>query len=161
MYKAYIGIGGNIGDTKRYINQALGQLDMIDGVDVVAVAPLYQSAPVGYTEQSWFINTVASLKTTLTPLQLLHQLQQVESNLHRERIIRWGPRTIDLDLLLYDNVTMEIDELILPHPRMMERAFVMVPLSYLEPDMPMPGGNTAAELAGKLKNEQQIYTIKN
>ncbi|MBM7856027.1 2-amino-4-hydroxy-6-hydroxymethyldihydropteridine diphosphokinase [Desulfohalotomaculum tongense] len=157
MVTAYIGIGSNMGDKSFYINKALDLLHSPPEIKVVKVAPLYRTAPVGYTEQDWFLNTVAQLETVISPQKLLHQLQQIENKLGRERKIRWGPRTIDLDLLIYGDVTLTTPDLTLPHPRMTERAFVMVPLADISPTMAMIGGKTAEELAGELMLVQEIY----
>jgi 2-amino-4-hydroxy-6-hydroxymethyldihydropteridine diphosphokinase len=111
---------------------------------------------VGDTDQDWFLNTVAEVKTSISPLELLKALLAIENQLGRVRTRRWGPRNIDLDLLLYGSTTMDTAELTLPHPRMTERAFVMVPLADLNPVLMMPGNITASQLAESLRNAQQI-----
>lgn len=126
--QAYIALGSNLGDREELLKQAVEHLEQQSGVQIVKVSGIYETDPVGYTDQPAFLNMAVSVKTSLSPFELLHVLFDVEQHLGRVRDIRWGPRTIDLDLLLYGDVTMDEEELTLPHPRMMERAFVLVPL---------------------------------
>ncbi|MBB3114148.1 2-amino-4-hydroxy-6-hydroxymethyldihydropteridine diphosphokinase [Paenibacillus phyllosphaerae] len=125
---AYIALGSNLGERDGYLTQALHLLDQRIGIAVLRVSGIYETDPVGYTDQPAFLNMAAAVRTTLTPIELLRTLLEVELALGRTREVHWGPRTIDLDLLLFDDVVMEEDELTLPHPRMLERAFVLVPL---------------------------------
>ncbi|MBW7454486.1 2-amino-4-hydroxy-6-hydroxymethyldihydropteridine diphosphokinase [Paenibacillus sepulcri] len=127
--QAYLALGSNIGDREQLLRQALHLLDSHPGIQVKRISGIYETAPVGYTDQPAFLNMAASVCTTLEPLELLRTMLDIENQLGRTRDIRFGPRTIDLDLLLMDDVQMSEDELTLPHPRMMERAFVLVPLS--------------------------------
>lgn len=156
MTIAYIGLGSNLGERQANITTALKLLHYPPAVQVLRVAPLYSTAPVGDTDQDWFLNTVAEVKTLLSPLELLKTLLAIENQLGRIRTRRWGPRNIDLDLLLYGNTTMDTTQLTLPHPRMTERAFVMVPLADLNPTLMMPGNIAVGKLAAKLRVEQQI-----
>ncbi|MGO4111325.1 2-amino-4-hydroxy-6-hydroxymethyldihydropteridine diphosphokinase [Paenibacillus sp. YAF4_2] len=126
--QAYIALGSNLGDREELLRQAVERLKQQSGVQIVKVSGIYETDPVGYTDQPAFLNMAVSVKTSLSPNELLHALFDAEQLLGRIRDIRWGPRTIDLDLLLYGDVTMDDEELTLPHPRMMERAFVLVPL---------------------------------
>jgi len=125
---AYIALGSNMGDRNQWLMQALDALEKRDGITITAVSAIYETDPVGYTDQDAFLNMVIQVSTSYSPHELLQQQQEIESELGRVRQVRWGPRTIDLDLLLYDNIALETEQLILPHPRMMERAFVLVPL---------------------------------
>ncbi|WP_274654946.1 2-amino-4-hydroxy-6-hydroxymethyldihydropteridine diphosphokinase [Paenibacillus humicola] len=125
---AYIALGSNIGDRVHLLQEALERLDGHPRIGVERVSGVYETDPVGFTDQPPFLNMAAELRTSLDPLELLHVMLDVENELGRTREIRWGPRTIDLDLLLADDIVMTQDELTLPHPRMMERAFVLVPL---------------------------------
>ncbi|KAF1085805.1 Thiamine-phosphate synthase [Sporotomaculum syntrophicum] len=154
--RCYIGLGANIGDSRATIAEALKRLNELPNLTVDTVAPLYRSAPIGYTEQNYFINTVAEVSTTLTPRQLLTALQQIENDLGRVRVMRWGPRTVDLDILLYGEQTILEPELQVPHPRMTQRAFVMVPLADLNPGLVIDG-QKAQLLARRLAEEQEIY----
>lgn len=125
---AYIGIGSNIGDRYHNMKQAIEHLQAHELIHVQAESFVYETDPVGYTDQPQFLNMVIRVDTSLTAEELLKEQLRIELLLGRKREIRFGPRTIDLDLLMYDNISMETELLILPHPRMMERAFVLVPL---------------------------------
>lgn len=125
---AYIGLGANLGDRQGQIRTALKMLSEIPGIDVVRCSPLYETEPVG-PPQPMYLNAVAELRVTMTPLQLLEHLLQTEKRLGRQRNERWGPRYIDLDLLMFDDLHYEDEHLTLPHPHMAERDFVLVPLS--------------------------------
>ncbi|RAP73272.1 2-amino-4-hydroxy-6-hydroxymethyldihydropteridine diphosphokinase [Paenibacillus montanisoli] len=131
---AYIALGANLGDREQQLKAALRLLDDHPAITVVRASALYETDPVGYTDQPAFLNMAAALRTSLEPHELLRAMLAMENQLGRKRDIRWGPRTIDLDMLLYDGVTLTEEELTLPHPRMMERAFVLVPLADVLPD---------------------------
>ncbi|MFS1510818.1 2-amino-4-hydroxy-6-hydroxymethyldihydropteridine diphosphokinase [Chengkuizengella sp. SCS-71B] len=124
---AYIGLGSNIGERETYLKDAVQQLNK-SPIKVIGCSNIYETDPVGYTDQNAFLNMVVLVTTTFSPKQLLNQLTVIEKSLLRQRVIHWGPRTIDLDLLLYDNVQINTDQLIVPHPRMNERLFVLIPL---------------------------------
>ncbi|XEC94953.1 2-amino-4-hydroxy-6-hydroxymethyldihydropteridine diphosphokinase [Paenibacillus tarimensis] len=126
---AFIALGSNLGDRQIMLEKALEHLDQQPDISVIAVSALYETDPVGFTEQPAFLNMAAGLVTTLSPSMLLRKMLETERLLGRVRDRRWGPRTIDLDLLYYAGCRMDTEELTLPHPRMMERAFVLVPLS--------------------------------
>lgn len=142
-----LGLGSNLGDREGNIAAAVARLAAWLGVTVERVSSLYETAPVGYTDQPDFLNAVVGVRTTLTPLELLAACLAVERELGRERKIRWGPRTIDIDVLFYDDVVLDTAELTLPHPRFHERCFVLVPLAEIAGDVPVYGGRTAGELA--------------
>ncbi len=131
---AYIGLGSNMGDREGYLRDALKLLDDRPGVSVVAVSRFHETEPVGYTEQEKFINGVAKVATTLTAHKLLAVCLGIEAVLGRVRTITWGPRTIDLDILLYGEEVICTDDLKVPHPLMHEREFVLVPLCEVAPD---------------------------
>jgi 2-amino-4-hydroxy-6-hydroxymethyldihydropteridine diphosphokinase len=147
-----------MGDPGANLEKAIKLLNDTEGIEVTAVAPFYRTAPVGYTEQDYFINTVAEINTSLSPLQLLEKMQQIENKLGRVRVIRWGPRTVDLDLLLYGDEKIAGPDLEVPHPRMHQRAFVMVPLADLNPQLVIQG-EQAADLARRLAGEQEIIRV--
>jgi len=157
---AYVGLGSNMGDKSANISKALVLLDAAPGVRVVRAAPRYRTAPVGCTGQDWFINTVAEVETDLPPLDLLRLLLALENSLGRVRSGRWGPRTIDLDLLVYGKERINLPELVIPHPCMHERAFVMVPLADLAPELELPGWGKTAELALSLARTQLIEPVR-
>ena len=126
--RAYIALGSNLGDREAQLAEALRRLHARDGITVDRVSAVYETDPVGYVDQPKFLNMAAALTTERQPLDLLREMLEVERELGRVRNIRFGPRTIDLDLLLMDGAELATEELTLPHPRMMERAFVLVPL---------------------------------
>lgn len=128
LYEAYVALGSNLGNREQTLRQAVELLSDRAGIQVERVSDIYETDPVGYTDQPAFLNMAVAVRTSLEPDDLLSELLDIEQQLGRVRDIRWGPRTVDLDLLLYEQVSMDTQRLTLPHPRMMERAFVMVPL---------------------------------
>jgi 2-amino-4-hydroxy-6-hydroxymethyldihydropteridine diphosphokinase len=144
--RAWIGLGGNRKDSAGLLEAALARLAAAPRLTLLRHSRLYRSPPWGYLDQPDFVNSVAELETKLSPLELLAELQAAEGHLGREpKTRRWGPRSIDLDLLTYEDLQMRSDELELPHPRMHLRAFVLVPLLELEPDFVIPGTGPAAD----------------
>jgi 2-amino-4-hydroxy-6-hydroxymethyldihydropteridine diphosphokinase len=150
MPLAYIGLGANLGDRKATIGRALELLDSRDDVTVEAVSSLTETDPVGYEEQPKFLNGAAAVRTELGARALLEVLNDVERRLGRDRSgPRFGPRTIDLDLLLYDGEVVDEPGLRIPHPRLAERRFVLEPLAELDDRLEVPGrGSVRALLAG-------------
>lgn len=137
-HTAYLGLGSNIGDKKAYLDNAVKALAETKGCDVEKVSSYHVTEPYGGVEQDDFLNACLILKTLLTPEELLERLHEIEKSAHRERTIRWGPRTLDIDILMYDDVVMETDELIIPHAEMHLRAFVLKPLSEIAPNKRHP-----------------------
>lgn len=135
MNVSYLSIGSNIGDRLHHLTEAVRILHGHAKIHVVKVSSVYETIPVGYTDQADFLNIVVCLETSLDAHELLAVCQEIENGLGRERIIRWGPRTVDLDILLYNNDNIESENLIVPHPRMRERAFVLVPLLEIAPTL--------------------------
>lgn len=133
MNKVYLSLGSNIGDRLAYLKRAICLLMQNSDLSNVILSSFYETAPQGYTDQDYFVNCVVGFETDLEPMKLLRVCQKIEKDLKRVWLFRWGPRTIDLDILTYGNIEMDDKELEIPHPRMLERAFVMVPLSELEP----------------------------
>jgi dihydroneopterin aldolase/2-amino-4-hydroxy-6-hydroxymethyldihydropteridine diphosphokinase len=146
---AVIALGANLGEALETLRSALADLREEPGVEVLAVSPLARTAPLGVEDQPDFFNAVAHLRTTLSPRTLLHTLQGIEEKHGRQRTLRFGPRTLDLDLIAYDTLLADEDELTLPHPRAHERAFVLAPWSLMAPGAFLPGlgGGPVAELA--------------
>ncbi len=135
---AFVALGSNLGDRHAYLESALATLAALDGVEVQGASSVYETAPVGYTDQPYFLNAAAALHTTLPPEDLLLGLQRIEAHHQRQRQIHWGPRTLDLDLLLHGQRTAATPILQLPHPRMLDRCFVLAPLCELAPDLRHP-----------------------
>jgi len=136
---AYIALGSNIEPRGRYIQQALNLMNEQEGIEVLDVSAVYETEPEGGPKgQGAFFNAAAKIRTTLTPTALLTALQAIEKELGRKRDIFWGPRTIDLDILLYGQEIISTDRLIIPHPLMHERKFVMQPLAQIAPDVVHP-----------------------
>jgi len=149
--KAFVGIGSNLGDRERQIAEALELLSGEDGIEVLAVSALRETEPVGYRDQPSFLNGAAALETELPAREVLDRLLAIERRLGRVRSEgpRFGPRTIDLDLLLYGAETIDEPGLQVPHPRLAERRFALEPLAELEPALEVPGsGPVQALLAG-------------
>lgn len=147
--RAYIGLGGNLGDRSGYLDRALRRLEREPGIQVVGVSEVRETEPVGYADQPPFLNAAAALETDLSAPDLLDRLLAVERELGRERTgPRYGPRTIDLDLLLYGEETVEEPGLVVPHPRLAERRFVLEPLLDLDPDLVLPDGRRVRDLLG-------------
>ncbi len=147
MAVAYISLGSNQGDRLLLLSRSLELLELEPAIGVTAVSSIYETAPVGGPRQGLFLNACVQLDSDLSPVTLLRKMLAVEETLGRIRRKRWGPRTIDLDLLLYGNLTMRTPSLELPHPRMSERDFILVPLSEIAPDLQIPGiGQTVRQL---------------
>lgn len=144
----YIGIGSNLQRPVQQVQDAIATLSRHPSFQLHSCSSLYRSAPVGLINQPDFINAVCHLRTGLAPEEVLQQLQQIEHDAGRRRDgERWGPRTLDLDLLLYDDLVVETTSLLIPHPRMHERAFVLYPLRELVPELVIPGRGPVGKLA--------------
>jgi 2-amino-4-hydroxy-6-hydroxymethyldihydropteridine diphosphokinase len=131
--RAYLGIGTNLGDRLAYLQLAVDALAATDGVRVVSASPVYETVPVGGPEQPDYLNAVVAVDTALTPRALLRLANAIEADAERVRTVRWGPRTLDVDVLLVGDEQVDEPDLVVPHPRMRERAFVIVPLADLDP----------------------------
>lgn len=138
MSIVFIGLGSNTGDKIENIKKAIEELGKVPENKVVDVSTLYRTEPVGGVDQDWFVNAVAELETTLSPRELLNTLLDVERGLGRVRNVKWGPRTIDLDILLYDDLIMDEEGLSIPHPLLQERGFVLVPMAEIAPKVIHP-----------------------
>jgi len=156
MTAAHIALGSNLGDRAANLRTALEMLAQTAGISITAVSAIYETAPVGGPEQDHYLNACAALDTELTPTRLLLMMLDIEEKIGRVRKVRWGPRIIDLDLLLYGEIMMNTPLLELPHPRMSERDFVLIPLADIAPDQIIPGliQTVALTLAGRPKNEE-------
>jgi 2-amino-4-hydroxy-6-hydroxymethyldihydropteridine diphosphokinase len=132
--RAYLGIGSNLGDRLAYLQGAVDFLAAVDGVQVVAVSPVYETDPVGGPPQDDYLNAVVAVNTELDPHALLAACNAAEAAAMRRRDVRWGPRTLDVDVLTYDDRVLDDPDLTIPHPRLAERSFVLAPLHDLAPD---------------------------
>jgi 2-amino-4-hydroxy-6-hydroxymethyldihydropteridine diphosphokinase len=135
---AYIGLGSNLNSPKQQIKDAVMALHTAKDVEVVNLSSLYQSPPVDGSKQPDYINAIVQVNTHLTPLELLYVCQDIETQQHRVREKKWGARTIDLDIIIYGVQVVASKQLIIPHPQMMNRAFVLIPLAELEDDLKVP-----------------------
>jgi len=131
-------LGSNLDDRQSYLQAGLTELDALPEVKIKKISSLYETFPVGYTDQPDFLNAVCSLTTSLPPMDLLVAMQEIEAHHHRQRTIHWGPRTLDLDLLLYNTCQITNKKLTLPHPHMHERCFVLAPLYEIAPHLVHP-----------------------
>ena len=150
MTRAHVGLGSNLGDRLATLDAAVRALDADPDTHVMAVSPVYETEPVGGPEQGPYLNAVAVLETDRTPEELLDLLLTTEARLGRVRSERWGPRTIDLDLLLYEGPPVSTPRLTVPHPRAAERAFVLVPLCEVDPFARFPDGELACDVLARL-----------
>ena len=132
-HDVYLSIGSNMGDKEKNLKEAIERLEGNKGITVERVSSFIKTEPWGYTDQEEFLNGALKIRTILSPKELLKVISKIESEMKRERIIHWGPRTIDLDIIFYDNLILEEEELVIPHPRMEERKFVLEPLNEIAP----------------------------
>jgi len=159
MATAYVGLGSNMGDSAAHLSDACALLHQHPAITVEAVSSLYHSAPVGVTEQAWFVNAVARLRTDLSPRSLLAVTQAVERRVGRTPTYRWGPRVVDIDLLLYDDLQLQTRYLTIPHVALQERAFVLIPLQELDPHLCLPSGHTIKALLDTLPLHEDVQPI--
>jgi 2-amino-4-hydroxy-6-hydroxymethyldihydropteridine diphosphokinase len=135
---AYLSLGSNLGDRLHLLKEAIKKIGRSGGISIKRTSPVYETQPVGFENQGWFLNLVVEAETSLEPLPLLEYLLSVEAEMGRKREERGGDRNIDLDLLLYDNRILSTDRLVIPHPRMHQRRFVLVPLAQIAPELLHP-----------------------
>ncbi|MDC6486564.1 2-amino-4-hydroxy-6-hydroxymethyldihydropteridine diphosphokinase [Methylophilaceae bacterium] len=150
MHTVYLGLGSNQSDPINQIKNATDLIEKIETSKIIKKSSLYESLPVGYLDQPNFINQVISLQTSLSPAELFERFQQIEFQLKRVKKIVNGPRTIDIDILLFNQEIILTNDLTIPHPRMLDRAFVMIPLLEIEPNILVPKISNLKEILGKL-----------
>ncbi len=138
VVRAFLAMGSNLGDRRGHLAIAVAALEAHDGIDVVAVSDLYETDPIGGPEQDPFLNLVLSVDTVVESMDLLDVCQSLEIAARRERLVHWGPRTLDVDILLYGDAAIDTERLVVPHPRMWERRFVVEPLADVGPDIVPP-----------------------
>ncbi len=147
----YIGLGSNVGNKVKNIQDSLDLLKEIQGLTINRSSSLYLTKPWGNKDQEDFINQVIEVKTGLQPLDLLHRMQDIEIKLGRQRDVKWGPRVIDLDFLLYGKEKINLEELQVPHPYLFERLFVLIPLQEINPVLEFPDGSKIMEVLSKVR----------
>ncbi len=150
MHTVYLGLGSNQSDPINQIKNATELIEKIETSKITKKSSLYESLPVGHLDQPNFINQVISLQTSLSPAELFERFQQIEFQLKRVKKIVNGPRTIDIDILLFNQEIILTKDLTIPHPRMLDRAFVMIPLLEIEPNILVPKISNLKEMLGKL-----------
>lgn len=160
---AFLSLGSNLGDRMRSLTLGMEAVAALPATKVVATSRFYETEPVGFQEQPPFINAVMQIATSLSPHRLLRELQAIEQRMGRQRLRRWGPRTLDIDIVLYGSVLFSDAVLTVPHPRFGERRFVLVPLAELAPTLIPPGtnGRTVAELLAKCPDRSAVRLVNN
>ncbi|WP_078414581.1 2-amino-4-hydroxy-6-hydroxymethyldihydropteridine diphosphokinase [Priestia abyssalis] len=158
---AFISLGSNLGDRFQYLKEAVMQLNNHESVELINMSSIYETDPIGYEEQSAFLNMVVKICTSLSPVSLLTRLQEIEREHGRKRDIRWGPRTLDLDILLFNQENIETEQLEIPHPRMTERAFVMIPLFEVDHDVQIPNqAHSISSIIDSLQDKEGVRVWK-
>jgi 2-amino-4-hydroxy-6-hydroxymethyldihydropteridine diphosphokinase len=157
---AYIGVGSNLGDKVHQCEQGLREILRVDRHRLLARSSFYKTQPLGVLDQDWFVNAAIKIETDLDPDALLRSLREIESRLGRRETFRWGPRAIDLDILFFDEETIQTEELIIPHPRLQERQFVLIPLVEIDPHLIHPVlQKTVLQLLENLEDDQGVEKI--
>jgi len=157
---AYIGIGSNLGDKLYYCEKAISEILKIDRHKLLARSSFFKTEPVGYSSQDWFVNGAVKIETDLESSELLRTLKTIEGRLGRTETFRWGPRTIDLDILFFDDLQIQIRDLKVPHPRIQDRKFVLVPLVEIDQNLIHPTlKKTIRELLDNFKEDQKVEKL--
>ncbi|WP_396266070.1 2-amino-4-hydroxy-6-hydroxymethyldihydropteridine diphosphokinase [Halobacillus salinarum] len=160
MVTAYIALGSNISKREDFLKDAVRMLTEHESIANVHTSTIYETKPVGYTEQNDFLNMVVKVDTSLSAFALLDLCQGIEQELGRKRVVKWGPRTIDLDILLYNQENIKSEHLMIPHPSMHERAFVMVPLVDLSREVYIPTIGLTAQEALSLLAQEEVEEVR-
>lgn len=154
---AYIGIGSNLGDKSDHCEKAISEILKIDRHKLLARSSFFKTEPIGYTSQEWFVNGVIEIETDLEPSEFLQTLKTIEVQLGRTETFRWGPRTIDLDILFFDDLQIQTGDLKVPHPHIQDRKFVLIPLAEIDRNLIHPVlKRTIQELLDNLKEDQKV-----
>lgn len=164
MVSFYLSLGANIGDRFQYLKKAIQQLQQVQGITIDSISNIYETEPVGFVEQPAFLNMVVGGTTELTPEQLLQAVLEVERKQGRIREVRWGPRTLDIDILTYGEEKIAAGNLEIPHPRMQDRLFVLIPFTEIAAEQPIPVGEnqlqTPRQLLENVKDKSGVYKWK-
>jgi 2-amino-4-hydroxy-6-hydroxymethyldihydropteridine diphosphokinase len=156
-YRVFLGLGSNVGSREKFLNNAVAALKRLRDTKVIWASPVYETDPVGKTDQPKFLNAAVEIETCVAPKELFQEVKAMEKALGRTDGERWGPREIDIDILVYDGVVFQDEELTVPHARMEERRFVLVPLHDLDPDLVHPvNGMTVAELLSACRDAGRV-----
>ena len=157
---AYIGVGSNIGDKAHRCEQGIAEILKVDRTTLLARSSLYKTQPVGHLPQDWFVNGVIKIETDLEALDLLRSMKEIENRLGRRKTFHWGPRTLDLDLLLFDDQIIDTEDLSVPHPRIQERQFVLIPLAEIDHHLIHPVlKKSVQELLDNFKQDQGVQKL--
>lgn len=159
MATVYLGLGSNLGDRTQSLVAACTTLSMHPAITEHGVSSLYHTAPVGFTAQDWFLNAVLCIQTSLSPMALLRVTQATERRVGRTPMFRWGPRVLDVDILLYDTLQIQTPCLTIPHAALHERLFVLVPLHEMVPDLQLPSGARLRDLLSTLPDHHTVQKI--
>lgn len=159
MSRVFLSLGSNQGDRAALLREAANRIQSTDGIAEFKVSSMYETAPVGKVDQPAFFNVAAELQTSIGPFELLRGLQRIETAMGRVRSVRWGPRTIDIDIIMYDQMVMQTESLTLPHPRARERAFVLIPLLELDPNLTL-GRESIRRLLDELRQREEQSVVK-
>jgi 2-amino-4-hydroxy-6-hydroxymethyldihydropteridine diphosphokinase len=157
---AYIGLGSNLGRSIETVKAAQARIANLPGIDLLRRSSLYRTAPQGVLDQPDFINAVVEVQATTAPEDLLPRLKGIEVELGRKPSIPWGPRVIDLDLLIYGDVKLSTPELTIPHAEMWDRLFVLAPLAELRPDLHDPGGRAILDVCDSMRDSQRVERLE-
>lgn len=159
--EAYIALGSNMGNRVEFLKNAIQKINLHPSIDVEETSSIYETDPIGYTDQAEFLNMVIKVNTDLSVFELLDELQNIEKFFDRKREVKWGPRTLDLDILLYNHENIETEQLIVPHPRMHERAFVLIPLFEVNKDIIIPTiREPLSSIIDQLQNKEGVRIWK-
>jgi 2-amino-4-hydroxy-6-hydroxymethyldihydropteridine diphosphokinase len=157
MYRAFLGLGSNVGSREQYLNRAASALKKVRDTRVVWASPVYETDAVGKTDQPKFLNAVVEIETSLPPKEMYEEVKALEKSLGRTPGERWGPREIDIDILVYDGVVVQDESLTVPHAEMEKRKFVLVPLCELAPELVHPvNGMTMTELLAACRDTSRV-----
>lgn len=156
----YLSLGSNLGDKEKNLAAAAEQIVSLPEVHLLAKSSLYRTEPIGYMEQDWFLNAVLKVATALSPLELLDRTQAIENTLGRQRLIHWGPRTMDIDILLFNEQVIDLPRLRVPHPEMTKRLFVLLPLAEIDQQVMIPQAGAVGELLAGYPGQSGIELVK-